>query len=175
MLYLKFGSFKELAADKDLWFMWHPGVVFDRCWELSWINSDLSSRIIEEAEGIAMSGLNTPLQECLIRGIRPIDFSPSTKSLLLARYMDECLIRMSLVGKNCYKYLMDIAEERDVFAGCTGPVYFSNADLKGRGVCFVSTGSVASTASKFYQEMQRIIWGGSDAQLFSFESLRSVS
>ena len=57
---------------------------------------------------------------------------------------------MTMMDKKCYKYLMDIADERDVYMGCSDYFFIPDDDLKGRAVHFVNTDQYASTCSDFY-------------------------
>ena len=96
---------------------------------------------------------------CLLSNVRVEDLSSGTKSLILSKRYDK-LYRMTMMGPNCYKYLMDIADEKDVYMGCSNYAFFTDEDLKGRKVHFVNTDDYVSTAEDFAEHVYRIIDSG---------------
>ena len=82
-------------------------------------------------------------------GFRIADLSTGTKNLFLCRYYSG-LNNMSMMGRNCYKYLLDIANEREVYMRCTSHVFFHDDVLQGRTVPFVNTDEHVSTYYDFW-------------------------
>ena len=97
---------------------------------------------------------------CLLKNMRVEDLSAGTKALLICKFYNTKLNRMTMMGKNCYKYLMDIADEKDVYMGCSNYVFFTDNDLKGRKVHFVNTDDYVSTAADFAEQVYQIIRAG---------------
>ena len=56
---------------------------------------------------------------------------------------------MSRMGENCYHWLMDIAEEKDICGVITTFVFFRENDLQGRPVYFPDIGVTAKTEREF--------------------------
>lgn len=147
MLHLYFESLRRLMKRKE--FIPYPDGLFNSVWETEWVNNPLSRAIIHDIDHVEMTDGVTTEMACIMSGFRVADLCTGTKNLLLCRYYSG-LNRMTMMGENCYKYLMDIADERDVYMGCSSFVSFHDDVLKGRTVHFVNTDEYVSTYYDFY-------------------------
>lgn len=123
------------------------------------MNDPFSRKMIHEIDHVDIPDDMDTEKACLLKNMRVENLSSGTKSLILCKYRDE-LNRMMMMGPNCYKYLMDIAEEKDVYVGCSNYVFFTDEDLKGRKVHFVNTDVYVSKASDFAEHVYQIIRAG---------------
>ena len=157
MLHLYFESLSKLEKRES--FVQCPSGIFDWSWKPEWLNDPFSRTIIHEIDHVNIpDGMNTE-KACLYKNMRVEDLSSGTKNLILCKYHDG-LNRMTMMGKNCYRYLMDIADDKDVYMGCSNYVFFTDEDLKGRKVHFVNTDDYVSTAEDFTEHVYRIIGSG---------------
>ena len=146
VLHLYFDSLSRLRKRKE--FIPYPDVLFNSLWEPEWVNDPLSRAIIHDIDQVEMPDGVTTEMACIMSGFRVADLCSDTKNLLLCRYYSG-LNRMTMMGENCYKYLMDIADERDVYMGCSSYCFFSDDDLKGRTVHFINTDEFVSNSEDF--------------------------
>lgn len=146
MLHLYFGSIDKLIKMDD--FIEYPDDLFDSIWLPKWVNDPLSRTIIHDIDKVNIPAGMTTEAACIESRLRIEDLCTGTKNLLLCRYYDG-LNNMSMMGKNCYKYLMDIADERDVKMGCCSHVFLHDDVLKGRKVHFINTDEFVSTYYDF--------------------------
>ena len=147
VLHLYFDSIGRLMERKE--FIPFPDGLFRSVWESEWVNNPLARTIIHDIDHVDIPDGMTTEMACIMSGRRVIDLCSGTKNLLLCRYYTG-LNRMTMMGENCYKYLMDIADERDVYMGCSSYCFFTDEDLKGRSVHFVNTEKFASTREDFF-------------------------
>lgn len=160
MLHLLFESLRKLEERES--FIRCPSGIFDWSWKPEWLNDPFSRKIIREIDHVDIpDGMDTE-KACLWKNMRVENLSSGTKSLILCKYYNR-LNRMTMMGKNCFKYLMDIADEKDVYMGCSNYVLFSDEDLKGRKVHFLNTDDYASTAEAFAIQMHKIVGDGAVA------------
>ena len=157
MLHLYFESLEKLEQREA--FIQDPGGEFNYRWKSKWLNNSFFKKVIREVDHVDIpQGMKTETA-CLLKNMRVEHLSTGTKNLMLCKYRDE-LNRMTMMGKNCYKYLMDIADAKDVYMGCSSYVFFTDEDMKGRKVHFINTDDYVSTAEDFAEHVYRIIDSG---------------
>ena len=162
MLYLYFESLGKLVERKS--FIRYPSIKFNSSWKTEWLNEPFFRTVIREVDHVDIpDGMATEMA-CLLKNMRVEDLSTGTKTLMMCKYYNK-LNRMTMMGKNCYKYLMDIANEKDVYMGCSNYVFFTDNDLKGRQVHFVNTDTYVDTAEAFAEIVYRIVDSGILAQI----------
>ena len=147
MLHLYFDSLSRLMKRED--FIPYPDGLFNSIWLPEWVNNPLSRAIIHDIDHVDIPDGMTTEMACIMSGFRVADLCTGTKNLLLCRYYSG-LNRMTMMGENCYKYLMDIADEHDVRMGCSNSFFFRDDVLKGRTVHFVNTDKYVSTYYDFF-------------------------
>ena len=157
MLHLYFESLRKLAERKL--FIQHPSIEFNCSWQSEWLNDPFFRKVIREVDHVEIPEGMATETACLLKNMRVEDLSTGTKTLMMCRYYNE-LNRMTMMGKNCYKYLMDIADEKDVYMGCSNYVFFTDEDRKGRKVHFINTDDYVSTAEAFAEHVYKIVGDG---------------
>ena len=157
MLHLFFESLRKLEERES--FVQCPSGIFDWCWKSEWLDDPFSRKMIQEIDHVDIPDDMDTEKACLLKNMRVENLSSGTKGLILCKYYNR-LNRMTMMGPNCYKYLMDIADEKDVYMGCSNYVFFTDEDLKGRKVHFVNTDDYVSTAADFAEHVHQIIGSG---------------
>lgn len=146
MLHLYFDDLSRLMEREE--FIPYPDDFFDSVWEPAWVNDTFSRAIIHDLDHVNMLDGVTTKMACAMSGLRIVDLRTGTKNLLLCRYYTG-LHHMTMMDKTCYKYLMDIADERDIYMGCSSHVFLHDDVLKGRTVHFINTDQFVSTYYDF--------------------------
>lgn len=91
---------------------------FDNCYEVEWLGSDLSRRIMKaidrvyEVNGQALTGLHVCDDSPIV--ISPRDLSSGTKALLIMLNTDEPDVCLSRCGTNCIPFFLEIAQQKKV-------------------------------------------------------------
>ena len=148
------------ATETDLHAMkgciYYPRAVFFNYWTKDWLNSDFGRRILTEVEGKDLSGYEDVEDALLFRHrLRPDDLSMGVKNLFLCKFMDG-INRCVMMGPNCYPYLMDIADEKDVRYGMESFVVFEDEVIKGRTIYFTNLDRYVNNSDDFFDAMMQI-------------------
>lgn len=81
------------------------------------------------------------------------------KNLLLCRHLN-MLNRMTMMGENCYPFLLDSAEEKDITMGVTAYFLMRDDALRGRKVHFVNDDSYVDNQVDFFDKITDLIGDG---------------
>lgn len=92
----------------------YQDLLFEALFERSWLDEDWIRDELVQVEYFHV-GVD-PFQVLLERGLTPLGLAGGTRTLLLARHADYVL-DFARMGQNCYPYLMDIADTREVTFG----------------------------------------------------------
>lgn len=92
-------------------------------------------------------------------GMRPEDLYTGTKNLLLCRHLN-LFNRMTMMGENCYPFLLDAAEEKDITMGVTAYFLMRDEALRGRSVHFVNDDSYVNNQMDFLDKITDLIAEG---------------
>ena len=158
MLHLFYESLEKLLRRNE--FIGFPDELFDELWDSQWVNNPLSRRIIHEIDRVEFPEGRTTEEACALRGMCLTDLCTGTKNLLVCKNYSG-LNRMTMMGDNCYPFLMDIADQREVYMGCSNYVLFDDDILKGRTVHFLNSDLYASNEEAFTRCELDIVGGGS--------------
>ena len=157
MLHLYFDSLKHLVDRED--FIRYPSFYFDEMFTSSWLNDDFAKRVIEEIDGIKVSDF-TSTEEALIRtGISAEKLCTGTKNLIICKF-ENMLNRITMMGENCYPFLMELAEAKEVYMGCSNFVYFDDNVLQGRTIHMVNNDAYVSTYNDYERALYDIVGSG---------------
>lgn len=121
-----------------------PHIVFEFLFDKMWLEEDWIRRELMDVEKFPPDV--PPLEELLNRNLTFMGLAGGTRTLLLARNTDY-IIDFSRMGGNCYPYLMEIADMRDVTVGMTR-LYaeFDDNVIKGRTIKIVNNGKLVNSA-----------------------------
>lgn len=138
MLNIIGGNYREARKDKTV--ISYPDFVFELEWDREWLNSKLGRRLITEVDKHdVMAAEDVDMALRVQFGILPTQLCTGTKNILCARYFAaeaNRKILLSRLGPNCYRFLMDVADEVDVTAVVTNFFPFTDSDILGRSVYF---------------------------------------
>ena len=155
MLRIIGGNYREAQKDKTV--ISCPDYVFELEWDKEWLNSKLGRRLITEVDKLDVmtsEDVDTALrvQFCIL----PTQLCTGTKNILCARYFaveHNRKILLSRMGPNCYRFLMDVANEVDVTAVATNFFPFADSDILERPVEFPELGKICRDARSFAEAM----------------------
>lgn len=155
MLHLYFEPLSKLIKRPE--FIRYPSDYFDGVWELDWISDSFGRSVIESIDQVELG--DDVVFSLLKAGLRVEDLCTGTKNLLLCKHLNK-LNRITMMGENCFPFLMDIAESKEVYMGCSNTVFFKDYDLKGRKVHFVNIDAYADNAIAFLERILEVEEGG---------------
>lgn len=120
MLKLHFGDLEGVRYSGDGW--------FDNQLDSSVILKDFSKKVIKGVDDCDVVSENLVISDVL-GPIPPSRLSGGTKTLMCLMYTD-WLFSITAMGENCYKYLKEIADQKDVTLCCDSIVtLFKFADF----------------------------------------------
>lgn len=153
MLHLECGKLPDFRTRQN--YIFHPSDYFDIVYKEEWLSDSFGRSVIQTIDRIALG--EDVLLSLFKQGMRPEDLCTGTKNLFLCKYIDKTHHLMKM-GANCYPFLLDIAETRDVYMGVSSYCHMTDDQLKGRVVHFVNDDSYVSTAKEFLNKMMDL-WG----------------
>ena len=92
MLNIEYGSYQKLYDKYGEDFIYDPDMYFDNTYDEEWLISDMAKEIIKD-----------------------IDKSGGAKTLILIYNNPDLIINASACGDNCAKWLLKIAENKDIY------------------------------------------------------------
>lgn len=138
-------------------FIRFPSDFFDVTYEDDWLSSAFGKEIISSIDNIQIEdNVDRAFYEA---GIHPEDLATGTKNLFLCKYFDK-LNRLSMMGENCYHFLMDISDDKDVYMAATAYCLFRDSDILGRSIHFVNYDITVSNEEDFFRTMISLVAEG---------------
>lgn len=131
-------------------FIRYPSDYFDVTYENEWLSSPFGREIISAIDQVSLG--DDVKYSLLAAGMHPEDLATGTKNLFLCRHFNK-LNRLSMMGENCYRYLMDIAADKEVYMAATAYCLFRDTDLRSMPVHFINHDRTVSTEEEFFREM----------------------
>lgn len=126
-------------------------------WEPDWLNDSFGRSVIEAIDKVPL-GENVE-RSLLEAGMRVEDLCTGTKNLLLCKHLS-MMNRMTMMGENCYPFLLDAAEEKEITMGVTAYFLMRDEALKGRTVHFANDDSYVSNQMDFLYKITQLIGDG---------------
>lgn len=144
----------DMEAEDDI-IVHATGKYFDVSFKEEWLNDPFIRCIIADIDKIDVLDTLYPTTALLaLRGhVTPYQLANGTKNLILCKYEKDVWHRLSHMGENCFKWLMDIAENSEVHMVATFSRVFTEADLKGRSVYFADLDRYVSDERSFLLAM----------------------
>ncbi len=147
MLKVLFGTRTDFIKKYDI--LRYPNNHIQALFEWSWLDEDWIRRELVSVERFPCG--EEPRSVMFERGQTPVQLCGSTKTLLLARHTDE-LIDFARMGPNCYTYLMEIADMRDVRVAIErSHAEFDDAVIKGRSILIENNGVTVTTSMELFR------------------------
>ena len=161
MLHIECTTWEKLENRRD--FIRSPDATFDGWYKDEWLESDFGRKIITELEQIPMIYPSVKMSIHAVCAVSQI--STGGKNLFLCKYLDRKNL-LTRMGDNCFPYLMDIAEEKDVYMIATSYRTFTDEILRGRSIYLEDLGILVSNQNDYMSAMIKVrlagLWGDFD-------------
>lgn len=105
MLNIYFGDMPEA--------IYNPAVYFKNVYQDSWIMDEFSKEMIQDVDKSTVIGPRI-IDSPVLGGITPRELSGGVKTLILIHHVPDKIFNVSVCGDNCAKWLLKIAENKDV-------------------------------------------------------------
>ena len=128
--------------------IYHPPTYFDNTYEDEWITNSLSVKMIKDVDKSDVIG--THLIESPILGpISPKELSGGVKVLILMLKDDSFVYNASNCGDNCAKWILKIAEQKDLVIYLRHIMHFKgNFEIK-----IMNTGKTVHNPQEYVEEL----------------------
>jgi hypothetical protein len=93
--------------------IYHPPVYFDNSYDDDWITNSLSVDMIKDIDKSEVVGVHL-IQSPVLGPISAKDLSGGVKTLILMNNDSEHIFNASACGDNCAKWILKIAEKKDL-------------------------------------------------------------
>ena len=114
MLNIEYGSYQKLYDKYGEEFIYDPDMYFDNTYDEEWLISDIAKEIIKDIDKSEVLGENC-IASPILGLISPKDISGGAKTLILIYNNPDLIINASACGDNCAKWLLKIAENKDIY------------------------------------------------------------
>lgn len=104
------------VGDKQDYFLSGDGV-FNNNFDMSLLLTEFSRKVIKNIDNCEVLDKYC-IKSPILGGIPPERLSGGTKTLLSIKYMDDFRFYLEAMGDNCFPYLKEICDSKDVFM-CT--------------------------------------------------------
>lgn len=94
-------------------YIFNPDVFFNNTYEDEWLTDDISKQMIKEIDGSEVIGAHV-IDSPYLGAISPERLSGGVKTLILIAHDSEHIFNASACGDNCAKWLLKLAENRDI-------------------------------------------------------------
>lgn len=149
MLSILYANRDKLMSEHNL--VRNHYIHFEERFDWDWLNEDWVRRELHDVEGFPMD--KEPKQVLFDRGITWKQLCGGTKTLLLMRHMDG-LFDLARMGPNCYKYMMEISDIKDVRVGIDRLyVGLDDSVIGGRSILVENSGVVVHDGLSLYEEV----------------------
>lgn len=129
----------------------NPSGYFDVNKEKDWFNNELSKKFIKEIDkSIAVK--DEYIESPVFGAISPERLSSGCKCLILLSVLDDCNIYASRMGDNCSKYILELAEIKDITITLHHMMMFPE-EMK---AIMMDTGKVVNSRGEYVKEYARI-------------------
>jgi hypothetical protein len=140
MLSIIFGN-----ADNTIY---HPPTYFDNTYEDNWITAPLSVEMIKDVDKSEVVGPHL-IQSPVLGPISTKELSGGVKTLILMAF-DETgkVFNASACGNNCAKWILKIAESKDLTINLRHVMDFGDGDFKAR---ILNNGNVVNSTKEYVE------------------------
>ena len=105
--------FGEIPEDMEKKYVYNTSMYFDNTYLDNWLTDDLSVKMIKSVDKAVVLSPNAVDSKAL--GVIPVTkISGGLKTLLLLRHDDTKIFNASTCSDNCAKWIMQIAENKDL-------------------------------------------------------------
>ncbi len=128
--------------------IYHPPTYFDNTYEDNWITDPLSVEMIKDVDKSEVVGPHL-IQSPVLGPISTKELSGGVKTLILMAF-DESgkIFNASACGNNCAKWILKIAESRDLTINLRHVMDFGDGDFKAR---ILNNGIVVNSMKEYVE------------------------
>ena len=112
MLHLTFADPREIKTDLRL--TKFPSSIFDYEYDKEWFEDPFFLPVLRDIEQLDVHPGSVVI-DILSSDLRLIDISNGTKMLFMIKYIPDILPILAKLGDNCLPYLLDLAEEQEIY------------------------------------------------------------
>lgn len=126
MLYIRFGHYADFKGRRDV--VWDTDLYFNNTFEPEWLEDDLVKEMIQDVD---KSTVLSPycIQSPILGQIAPEHLSGGVKGLILMLKDPDIIVNASRCGDNCSKWILKIAEQKDLHIILAHYMIFMDQDI----------------------------------------------
>lgn len=129
----------------------NPNGYFDLYKKKEWFNNKYAKKYIKEIDD-SVHVKDEYIESPVYGGISPRDLSSGCKCLIMLAVLDDCNIYASRMGNNCAKFIVELAEEKDITITLHHAMSFPDSIH----AIMMDTGVVVNSRKEFVEEYARI-------------------
>jgi hypothetical protein len=134
--------------------IYNTDVYFNNTYQDEWITDPLSVEIIKSVDKSDVLGPNAVSSPVL--GVIPItSISGGAKTVILAAHDPNCIVNASACGNNCAKWLLKIAEDKDVTINLRHMMNFGKRKFT---IKVLNNGRIVHTMSELIDAAGDFVW-----------------
>lgn len=123
----------------------------------TWLDNIFARKVITDIQHVDVMDTTQHTRTLLASNcIAVSELATGIKNLINCYHCPDDLHRLSRMGPNCFKWLMDVADMHDVKMAATLYVKFTDSDIRGRAIKFEDTGAIVNDEQGFFEEMLKI-------------------
>ena len=140
--------FGEIPEDMEKKYVYNTSMYFDNTYLDNWLTDDLSVKMIKSVDKAVVLSPNAVDSKAL--GVIPVTkISGGLKTLLLLRHDDTKIFNASTCGDNCAKWILKIAEKKDLTVYLQHIMHFEG-EFK---IQIMNTGKVVCNPAEYVKEL----------------------
>ena len=93
--------------------IYNPSVYFDNTYEDNWITDDFGRKIIKAVDKSVVLSAHA-IESPVLWSIPPEKLSGGAKTIILIKHKPEMIFNASKCGDNCARFILEIANEKDI-------------------------------------------------------------
>lgn len=144
MLIIVTGDYRDFESDSH--FYYHLGNYFQAMYEDAWFLDSFAERVIKDVDHVDLEGRG--VDALWANRIPPDRISGGSQTLLCLRHTN-IWTSLSRMGENCYKFLQELAQQKNIRVAATTYYAFSQEDLSYGPVWFERSQRCASNEFEF--------------------------
>lgn len=147
MLHILFGTLEGEDEGKEMPFIQVVDNYFNDYYKPEWLTNDLAKQIIKDIDKSDVVGPNL-IQSPVLGLIPPSTLSTGTKAVLLMQNLDGCRIWATCAGDNCAKWILKVAETKEVH------IYLAHMMDFDEEVCGPLTAHIENTDTVVHSDLE---------------------
>lgn len=129
----------------------NPNGYFDLYKKKEWFNNEYAKRYIKAIDD-SIHVKDEYIESPVYGGISPRDLSSGCKCLIMLAVLDDCNVYASRMGDNCAKFIVELAEKKDITITLHHAMNFPDK----MHAIMMDTGVIVNSRREFVREYARI-------------------